>query len=110
MVYMMRQPTIFSDTLGLFPPWQVTTVAFSEEENRLDITVAFDYSNFEICPDCGGAIGPTLGTAEVWHHSDFFQHPTYLYAHIPRFACACGREVPVERPWSRPGSKFALVQ
>lgn len=106
----MQQTAIFSDTLGLFPPWEVTTVAFSREEHRLDITVSFDYSNRTVCPDCGTAVVPIPGATEIWYHGDFFQHPTYLYAQIPRLDCLCGRQLVIERPWSRPGSRFALLQ
>lgn len=100
---------IFSDTLGLSPPWQVTAVALSEDENRLDITVAFDFTKLTPCPDCGTAVVPAPGLTEVWYHGNFFQHPTYLVAHIPRLDCACGHSLQIVRPWSRTGSRFTQL-
>ena len=102
----MEQTSIFSDTLGLFPPWYVTDVALSASENRLDITIAYDCATQVFCPGCQGVISPRAGGMETWYRRDFFQHPTYLYAQVPQLVCACGHHLSVERPWSRAGSHF----
>lgn len=106
----MEHAAIFSATLGLSHPWKVTTVTFSGEENRLDITVDFDFGKHFSCPCCGRDIIPVPGERETWHHSSFLHYPTYLHANIPHVECPCGRVIPVERPWSRAGSRFALLQ
>jgi transposase len=107
----MENPAIFSATLGLAYPWQVTAVAFARDENRLEITVDFDHGNHFTCPCCGtAALAPCGWETETWHHADFFRYSTYLNARVPRVECPCGKVLPVERPWSRAGSRFSRLQ
>lgn len=106
----MENPAIFSATLGLSHPWKVTTVTFSGKENRLDINVDFDFGKHFACPCCGREIIPVEGPKETWHHRDFLHYPTYLHATIPHIECPCGGILAVDRPWSRPGSRFTLLQ
>jgi transposase len=106
----MEQPAIFSATLGLSHPWKVTAVAFVREENRLDITIDFDLGNRIRCAHCGHDVIPARGEDEIWHHDDFLCYSTYLHARIPHIECPCGNIFPVERPWSRAGSKFTPLQ
>jgi transposase len=103
----MELPAIVSATLGLSPPWQVITITFAEDGQRLDITVAFGISGDCRCPRCGasGQTCYTAATDETWYHRDFFRHATYLHTRVPHIECCCGRH-PVERPWARSGSKF----
>lgn len=100
--------TIISSALGLFPPWEVKAVALSKEDKRLDITVDVAGKKFLACPACGEAGNHYLTRLETWHHGSFLDYATYLHARVPQVEC-CGTVVPIERPWSRPGSKFALL-
>jgi len=104
----MEQLAIFSGTLGLSPPWQVTSVSFARESNRLDITVHYEQANSLTCPVCGapGAICPFESETETWFHEDFLNYATYLHARVPRLSCSCG-DLP--RPWCRAGSKFSKL-
>ncbi len=103
----MELPAIISSTLGLSLPWQITSVSFSKEEKRLDITVEFQDNNSLPCPNCGCEGVPCQKKTETWYHDDFFRYKTYLHADVPHIEC-CGNIIPVERPWSREGSRFAL--
>jgi len=104
----MELPAIISSTLGLSLPWQITEVSFTKEEKRLDIRVDFLDNNFLPCPSCGTSGVPCQKKTETWYHEDFFRYATYLHAHVPHIEC-CGSIIPVERPWSREGSRFALL-
>jgi transposase len=106
----MEQLSIFSATLGLSPPWQVTSVSFEKESNRLDIRVEFTPGCSLTCPVCGRHehVSAAEEDTEVWYHADFFRYAAYLHARIPQLACACGA-LPLERPWCRAGSRFARV-
>jgi len=101
-------PTILSSTLGLCSPWKITQALFRKEEKRLDITVNFMDDNFPPCPKCGSEGSCCLTKMETWHHGSFLNYSTYLHAHVPHVEC-CGILMPVERPWSRQGSKFVLI-
>jgi hypothetical protein len=104
----MEHPAIFSATLGLSDPWQITHVTFAREEKRLDITVDYANDSTFACPHCGKEVKPSKVEHETWFHGDFFRFATYLHARVPHIECCCGL-FPVERPWSREGSKFILL-
>jgi transposase len=48
-------------------------------------------------------------TEKTWRHLDFFQHPAFFTARVPRITCTkCGvRQVGV--PWARKGSGFGIA-
>jgi hypothetical protein len=106
----MEQLSLFSATLGLSPPWQVTSVAFEKESNRLDICVEFTPGVSLTCPVCGrhGHLRAAEEDTETWYHADFFRYAAYLHARIPHLSCSCGTLL-LERPWCRAGSRFAKV-
>jgi transposase len=105
---MFMEQTIFSGTLGLSPPWQVTEVTFARESNRLDIKVEYEPRDVLTCPSCGarGQVSCLERDNETWFHEDFFHYATYLHALVPRLTCCCGS---FPRPWSRAGSRFARI-
>ena len=105
----MEQPAIFSATLGLSYPWKVTEVTFASADNRLDITVDFDPGSQFVCSCCGRILSSSEGEKEIWHHDSFLRYSTFLHARVPRVECECGHTFPIERPWTRAGSKFAQV-
>ena len=104
----MELSAIFSSTLGLSLPWQITSVSFCRDEKRLDINVDFLDNNSLPCPHCGCGGAPCQKKTETWYHDDFFRYATYLHAHVPHIEC-CGNVIPVERPWSSEGSRFSLL-
>lgn len=103
----MNLSNIVAATLGLSPPWQVSSVALAEDGQRLDITVTYDAGQ-PVCPRCGAVGTDCEADVETWYHDDFFRFATYLHTRVPRIVC-CGRRQPVERPWARPGSKFVKL-
>src|SRR6185369_5549579 len=106
---MMDQMAIFSATLGLSLPWQVTSVSFDRESNRLDIKVQYTQGSPLVCPICGAqGVICASEAEETWYHKDFLRSATYLHALVPHVACCCG-VVPLKRPWCRSGSKFSLL-
>ena len=104
----MDHPAIFSATLGLSHPWHIVSVSFASEGSRMDIGLDFYPGNLFICPHCGASRTPCSFEEEVWFHEDFFRHPTYLHACVPRIEC-CQGVMATERPWSRAGSKFVRL-
>jgi len=107
----MSTKSLFAKALGLAAPWEVTEVAFSPEENRLDITIDFRRGSTFTCPVCGTPEAKPYDTREEeWRHLNFFQYTTYLHARVPRVKCPNGCGVKkVEVPWARPGSGFTLL-
>lgn len=99
---------LISSTLGLSHPWQVSSVNFASDGNRLDITVDYDASASQVCPCCGTRGTSCKEVSETWYHNNFFRYATYLHAQVPQIIC-CGRQRCEERPWARAGSKFIRV-
>lgn len=106
----MKDTDLFQQALGLTLPWEVTTVEFDADHQRLDIQLSFSRGSTFICPQCGVAGVKAYDTVEkTWRHLNFFQHETYLTARVPRVQCShCGTHL-VDVPWARPGSGFTLL-
>jgi len=103
----MDQLDFISATLGLAPPWYVTAATVSKDGSRFNITVEYGRQAPLDCPCCGAQGGGSrVIENETWFHADFFSHPTYLIARVPRFSCC---DTPLARPWCRPGSRFTEV-
>ena len=103
----MTHNSIFSATLGLSPPWRVTSVTFAQEEKRLDIMVEFSPGDNLNCPDCGAEPEHFFTETETWHHDNFLRYSTFLHARVPNHRCCT--VLPVARPWARAGSKFGKL-
>ena len=107
----MQPEALFGIALGITPPWEVTSVAFSKESNRLDITIDFQRGATFACPVCGSPAPAYDTTEKEWRHLNFFQYEAYLRARVPRINCpneGCGvKQVTV--PWARAGSGFTLL-
>lgn len=101
---------LFTQALGLAPPWAVESFTFSPEASRIDFHVVCRAQRMN-CPKCGQADQPIHDRIErTWQHLNFFQFKAFIRAELPRVACSgCGRTSQVEAPWSRPGSGFSLL-
>lgn len=83
----MHPEEIFSLALGINLPWQVVSVAFSNELKRLDSNIDFKRGAVFPCPVCGDLV-PAYDTIEkTWRHMYFFQHEVYLTARTSRVNC-----------------------
>lgn len=106
----MRDTALLQVALGLTPPWTVEHSDFDPAAHRLDVQIDFAPGSRFACPCCGAADWPAYDTErKTWRHLNFFQHPAYLTARVPRVRCdACGTKT-VNVAWARPGSGFTLL-
>ena len=107
----MDQPSLFTAALGLQPPWRVTDVRFSKENNRIDFDVAFEAGSRFPCPACDAEEQPVHDTLErKWRHLNFFQYEAYIHARVPRCGCGqCGKTQQIAVPWARPQAGFSQL-
>jgi transposase len=105
----MEQHKIFSATLGLHRPWEILSIAISEEEKRMDIAISVANNSNFTCPTCGKTVEFCDVTSEMWRHDSFFQYATYLHVRVPVIKCPCCGICEMEHPWMRNGSRFVLV-
>jgi len=106
----MEHPAIFAATLGLSHPWQVVSLSMEKEVNRLDISIDFVGVCPSACPICKAQGKICDFERETWYHDNFFNYKTFLHIRAPRPQCSSCWIAPDKRPWSRPGSKFSLVE
>ncbi|HET7299805.1 MAG TPA: ISL3 family transposase [Oleiagrimonas sp.] len=102
--------SLFTQALGLAPPWSVASVDFKPAEGRIDFTVDCTAQRMR-CPECGAQEQPVHDRLErTWRHLNFFQYKAFLHAQMPRVRCSsCGKTRQVDAPWSRPGSGFTIL-
>ena len=106
----MRDIDLFQQALGLTPPWRVERSEFDPESKQLDLYLDFPRGSTFVCPECGRSDCKAYDSQEkIWRHLDFFEHPAYLHARLPRIQCPlCGIKT-VSVPWARSGSGFTLL-
>jgi transposase len=101
---------IFSATLGLFPPWKISSIIFAHDEKRMDITIDFANDGSICCPLCGKDGDICEAGREIWRHDNFINYLMYLHVRAPLRNCSSCGVSEIERPWAREGSKFVRIQ
>lgn len=98
---------LFTQALGVAPPWVVSTYEFSPAAGRIDFQLRCDATQLT-CPTCGATEQPIHDCkSRSWRHLNFFQYQAWIHADVPRVACThCGKTTQVAVPWARPGSGF----
>lgn len=108
----MDQNDLFAMALGLSTPWKVVRSGFEEAAAGSK----FLYVDLEVeagakmpCPVCGELSPLYDHEVKRWRHLNFWQHPTYLSARVPRIQCPQHQVKQVTVPWARPESGFTLM-
>src|SRR6187431_1946336 len=108
----MDQNDLFALALGLSAPWKVVRSGFEEAGEQSK----FLYVDLEVevgaqmpCPVCGQPCPLYDHEVKRWRHMNFWQHPTYLSARVPRVQCPHHQIKQVSVPWARPESGFTLM-
>lgn len=108
----MDQNTLFSLALGLGSPWKVVRSGLEDGGSQSK----FLYVDIEVepgaqmpCPACGRLCPLYDHAVKRWRHLNFWQHPTFLSARVPRVQCPEHQVKQVSVPWARPESGFTLM-
>jgi len=108
----MDQNDLFAMALGLSAPWKVVRSGFEQADSESK----FLYVDLEVeagakmpCPVCGELSPLYDHEVKRWRHLNFWQHPTYLSARVPRIDCPQHQVKQVTVPWARPESGFTLM-
>jgi transposase len=101
---------LFTQALGLDPPWSVVSLDFRPTEGAIYFTVECTAKRL-LCPACGASDQLVHDrVARRWQHLHFFQFRAFIDARLPRVACThCGKTAQADPPWSRTGSGFSLL-
>jgi transposase len=108
----MDQNMLFSLGLGLTSPWKVVRSGLETggaESKFLYVDIEVEAGARMPCPVCGQICPLYDHEVKRWRHLNFWQHPTYLSARVPRVQCPQHQVKQVSVPWARPESGFTLM-
>lgn len=107
----MNSERLFELALGLAPPWYIERLELSQNassQKQLDLYLTFPRgAKFKDEAGVECAVYDTL--ERTWQHLDFFQHPCFLHARVPRITTSTGQVQQVPVAWAREGSGFTLL-
>lgn len=103
---------LFSIGLNLSFPWKVVKSEFRllDESNirELHIWIDFEYGSRFISSK-GTLLSPHDTVDKQWRHLNFFEHPCYLHARVPRLKTDVSSIEMVQVPWARHNSGFTML-
>ena len=98
---------LFTQALGLSPPWAVVSFEFKQLEGEIVFKVECEAKQLP-CPACSAPGQPIHDRRPLrWQHLHFFQYQADRRAQVPRVRCeAGGKTAQVPVPGAREGSGF----
>jgi transposase len=102
----VRDTALFSRLLQLTNPWKVERVAFSPEEEQVDVFLEHHRRGRFACPECDLVL-PIYDHAPSrrWRHLDHGGYLTWLHARLPRVYCLEHGVRRVAVPWALPEAR-----
>jgi transposase len=96
----MNDKELYTDILGIIPPWQVTGIDLKIEDEEIDIEISHR-SKIGYCPECGSECSIYDHRNERrWRHLDSCQMKTYIVCKIPRVKCKHHGIKTIKVPWA----------
>jgi transposase len=103
----MEDTELFSQLLGIRPPWRVTRVAVDLAAERIDVWVEEVPGSKFPCGRCAQPAPVYDHTEEqLWRHLDTCQCQTVVHARLPRTTCPADGVRQVPAPWAEPRVQF----
>lgn len=104
----MKDTQLYTQILGISPPWKVTSVDVSLADDEVEVHVKHNGSKLH-CPQCNKACPGYDHRQRRWRHLDTCQLKTLLVADVPRVECPEHGVVTVAVPWAEAGSGFTAL-
>jgi len=105
----MRDKDLYTQILGISPPWKVTDVELSVDSGEVKVFIEQRSGTVHQCPKCGVECPGYDRRQRSWRHLDTCQLKTILVAEVPRIRCPEHGVITVQVPWSEPGSGFTAL-
>lgn len=103
---------LFSIGLNLSSPWKVVKSEFrlvdDSHVRELHIWIDFERGS-TFMSSKGTSLAPHDTVDKVWRHLNFFEHPCYLHARVPRLKTDSSSIEMVQVPWARLNSGFTML-
>lgn len=105
----MRDKDLYTQILGINPPWKVTDVELSVDSGEVKVFIEQRSGTVHQCPKCDVECPGYDRRQRSWRHLDTCQLKTILVAEVPRISCPEHGVITVQVPWSEPGSGFTAL-
>ena len=108
----MEDKALYSEILGLKPPWEIVDIKLDMKQERIDIYVEWPYVTEAPCPVCRENNQETYckihdrRRERVWRHLDTCQMKTYIHCHIPRITCPFHGVKTIQIEWADEKVRF----
>jgi transposase len=99
----------YAQLMGVRPPWEVTEIELSHEDQEVRIHVSQRAGSRLRCSECNAVCSGYDTRERRWRHLDTMQYRTLLIAQVPRVDCAEHGVRQVSVPWADPGSRFTAL-
>ena len=86
----MEDKALYSQILGIQPPWEIVDIDLDMKQERIDIFVEWPVHTDAPCPVCEKEVLCKVHDRRkerVWRHLDTCQMKTFIHSHIPRVKC-----------------------
>ena len=106
----MQDVALFTQLLGLTPPWKVTQLTPDLKEQTITVRIEWPQGEQGPCPDCQAAC-TVYDHREVraWRHLDTMQFKTLLVCSVPRVNCKEHGVKSLQVPWADVKGRFTLL-
>lgn len=103
---------LFSIGLSLSSPWKVVKSEFliPQGSNVRELHIWIDFERgTKFMSSKGTVLSPHDTVDKEWRHLNFFEHPCYLHARVPRLKTDASSIEMVQVPWARHNSGFTML-
>lgn len=112
MFEVMDTNMLFSIGLSLSSPWKVVKSEFliPQGSNVRELHIWIDFERgTKFMSSKGTVLSPHDTVDKEWRHLNFFEHPCYLHARVPRLKTDASSIEMVQVPWARHNSGFTML-
>jgi len=105
----MQDIELYTQVLGVKPPWMIRGVQLDLKQRTVTISVSYDKSVAVACPVCGGQASIYDHQKRRWRHLDTCQLRTILECEVPRASCKDHgvKQLPVA--WAEANGRFTAL-
>ena len=106
----MQDTALFTQLLGLTPPWRVTELTPDLDDQKITVRIEWPKGEKGPCPECKTPCQVYDHREErAWRHLDTMQFKTLLVCPVPRINCAMHGVKSIQVPWADMKGRFTLL-
>jgi transposase len=98
---------LYTDIIGVEPPWIVTAVIKDELKRKITVRIEYDREKILSCPVCAQRTKYYDHRVRVVRYLDTCQYETFLEVHVPRIKCKKDGVQQIAIPFAEKHSRFS---